>query len=153
MTASQNLSNLSLPRKLLLGAAAVLFINSFLPWYSVDLGPFGSATANGWHEIGPVVWLLVIALLVLEGTRIAGVLPLDEGKSDLATLAVTAGALLFGLIFVIQRLTDGHFGFGFFVGVIGLVVLGVGGFLLYQAGGAMQALKSMQGSKGPDAAA
>ena len=42
-----DLSKLSTASKILLGAGIVYIIDLFLPWQSVDLGPFGSASVNG----------------------------------------------------------------------------------------------------------
>ncbi len=54
--------------------------------------------------------------------------------------------MLFGLIYVIVRLTGGHLGFGFFIGVIGLLVLAYGAYGLYSSGPAATALKELQAS-------
>lgn len=155
MTSKSNLNDVSTPRKIVLGSAVVLLISSFLPWYhfSIDLGPFGSSSssANGWHSVGVVAWLLVIALLALEGTRIAGVLPLEKGRAELATAATAGAAVLFTLIFVIVRLSDGFLGFGFFIGLIAMLVLAFGTFGLFRSGSAMSAMKDLQGSKGREA--
>lgn len=150
MSSSTKNSSSSAARKIILGAAVVLLINSFLPWISIDFGPFGSATANGWHGIGVIAWLFVIAVLVLEGTRLAGVLPLSESRADLASLASSVVAILFGLIFVIIRLVDGFLGFGFFIGLVALIVLGFGAFSLYRTSTAMAELKNLQASTRKD---
>lgn len=143
MSVNEKLTDVSMPRKLVLGAAIVLFINSFLPWYHVSFRGLGGVSANGWHGVGVLAWLLVIVLLALEGSRIAGVLPLDEGRAELASLAAAAGAALFGLIYVIVRLTDGYLGFGFYIGLVGLLVLAYGAYALYRTGAAASAMKDL----------
>lgn len=148
MTSTSKFANVSMPRKIILGSAVVLLISSFLPWYYVNFGGFGSASASGWQGLGVVAWLLVIALLAVEGCRIAGVLPLEDGRADLATMAAAGGALAFGLLFVIVRLTQGYLGFGFYLGLIALLVLAFGAFGLYRSGAAMVALKDLQASTG-----
>lgn len=146
MTLNERLAGLSVPRKLVAGAGVVLLIASFLPWYHVSIGGFGSNSASGWHGVGVVAWLFVIGLLAVEGCRIGGVLPLDDGRADLASVAAAGGAVGFGLIYVIVRLTDGYLGFGFFVGVVALAALAYGTFRLFQAGDALTAFKGLQSS-------
>lgn len=148
MTTTKDLSSLSTPRKIALAAAVVLLIDSFLPWYHISIGVIGSVNASGWHGVGVVAWLLTIVLLALEGSRIAGMLPLDDARAELATLAAAAGVVLFGLIYVIVRLSDGYLGFGFYIGLVALVVLAVGAFGMFRSGDAMGTLKNLQASPG-----
>lgn len=148
MTSNNKLAGMSMPRKIVLGSSVVLLINSFLPWYYASLGPFGSVSANGWHGLGVVAWLLVIAALAVEGTRIAGVLPLADGRADLATMAAAGGAAVFGLIYVIVRLSQGALGFGIYLGVFALLVLAYGAYRLFKSGSAMAALKDLQAPAG-----
>lgn len=147
MANTKDLADLSGARKLILGAAVVLLVDSFLAWYHVSIGT-ASANASGWHDIGPVAWVLTIALLVVEGCRIAGVLPLDDARAELLSLALAAAVLLFGLIYVIQRLSDGYLGYGFWIGLVAFIVLGVGAYGVFRSGDAMTTLKSMQASSG-----
>ncbi len=44
----EQLKGLPLGRQLILGAGVLLFIDLFLHWQSVDVGPF-SVSRNGWH--------------------------------------------------------------------------------------------------------
>lgn len=150
MNENDRLAGMSMPRKLIAGAGVVLLIDSFLPWYHFSVGGFGGASASGWHGVGVVAWLFVIALLAVEGTRIAGVLPLEEGRADIATLAGAAGTVLFGLIYVLIRLTDGYLGFGFFIGVIALAALAFGTWKFVQESDVVTELKGLQSSSGND---
>ena len=150
-TNKPDLSSITMPRKILIVAALVLLVDSFLPWYHVSVSALGvhvSANASGWHEVGTVVWLLTIVLLVVEACRIFAVLPLDEPRAELLSLAVAAITLIFGLIYVIQRLGDGHLGFGFYIGVVALVALAYGAYGMYRSGDAMTTLKNLQSSGG-----
>ncbi len=45
----------------------------------------GGVSASGWHGVGVVAWLLVIVLVALESSRMARVLPLGEGRAELAS--------------------------------------------------------------------
>lgn len=141
----------STARMIVLVSAVVLLINSFLPWATVDLGPFGSVSTNGWHGVGVVAWLFTIVLLVLEIARRTAVLPLAEQRADLAVLATAAAVVLFGLIYVIIRLIDGYLGFGFFIGLIGLIVLAVSAVSLSRSSTAVEELKNLRASMGDGA--
>ena len=143
--ASDALARMNTGQKVLLGAAVVLLIDSFLPWYHISFMSV-SRSQNGWHQMGTLAWLLVIVLLVVEGARVAGALPLDAAKGALASAAAGALAVLFGLIFVIQRLTDGYLGFGVWIGIVGLIALAYGVFDLVRSGNVMDTVKSMQGN-------
>ncbi|PRZ41960.1 hypothetical protein CLV47_10788 [Antricoccus suffuscus] len=150
MNMNERLAGISMPRKIVAGAGVVLLINSFLPWYHISIGGFGGASASGWHGLGVITWLLVIGLLAIEGARAGGVLPLNDGQAELASLAASAGAVVFGLIYVIVRLSDGHLGFGFYIGILALAGLAYGALRLFQAGAAMTALKGLQSSTESD---
>lgn len=145
------LDSLTLGRKITLVAAVVLLIDSFLPWYHASIsiaGYHSSASQSGWHQIGVVAWLLVIVLLAIEGARLAGALPLEEAQANLASIAASALVLLFGVIYVIVRLSDGYLGFGFYIGIVGLVALAYGAFETYRSSDAAGTIKSMQQSSG-----
>jgi len=132
---------------ILLGSAVVLLINSFLPWYHASFMGV-SVSEGGWHQMGTIAWILVIALLVVEGARVMGALPLDAARGALASAGVGALAVLFGVIFVIQRLSDGYLGFGFYIGIVGLIALAYGLFDLVKSGKVMDTVKEMQGNAG-----
>lgn len=142
--ASDALARMSIGQKVLLGSAVVLLIDSFLPWYHVSFMSV-SSSQNGWHQMGTLAWLLVVVLLAVEGARVAGALPLDAAKGALASAAAGALAVLFGLIFVIQRLSDGFLGFGVWIGIVGLIALAYGVLELVRSGNVMDTVKSMQG--------
>src|SRR3970040_3068324 len=65
---------LGIGEKIIILAGVVLFIGGFLPWYSIDLGPFGSFTRSGWQSPGAIWSMLAIliglamaAVVVLKG--------------------------------------------------------------------------------------
>jgi hypothetical protein len=140
---------------ILLGALVVLLVSSFLPWYHVGIPSYsiggqkiggGSINANGWHQIGSFAWILVIIALVVEAARSFGALPLDAAKAALASAGIGALAALFVLIYVIVRLSDGGLGFGFWIGVVGLIGLVYGLFDLVKSGDVLNTAKSLQGN-------
>lgn len=143
MSSTPELSTLSTPRKLLLVSGVLLFINSFLPWYHVSFAGF-SASQSGWHQLGTLVWIVLLATLVWEGARIAGAAPVKGQRADLATAAGAGLTLLLGLIFVIVRLSDGSLGIGFWIGVVLMIVFAYATFQLFQASGGQAAVREVQ---------
>lgn len=139
-----DLSALSLPRKVMLGSALLLLVVSFLPWYSIDIG-LVSVNENGWHQLGVLAWLFAVVIIAVEALVLFGALPLDEDRGALLSLGAAALTLLFGLIYVIQRLSDGYLGFGFFLGLVGLVALGAGTWLRFKESNAQETIRRMQG--------
>lgn len=83
------LKTLTPATQVVLGASTLYFIFSFLDWQQV--GPYG---ANEWHGIGVLAGLLVVALLVWEGLRLAGI-KLDLGSVTPALVSVGLALLLF----------------------------------------------------------
>lgn len=120
------ISNASLASKVLLAASLVFFIDGFLAWQKVSLGPI-SVSANGWHGVGIIAILCAIGVLAIEGARVSGVrLPLD---SQLEAWIVTglAGAVV--LFTIIKIIVDDFGAYGKWIGIVAAIVVGVGGFM------------------------
>lgn len=143
MSTSSELSALSAPRKLLLGSGVLLLINSFLPWYHVSIMGF-SSSASGWNQLGTLVWIVLIATLIWEGVRLAGVAPIHGARADLVTVAAAGLTLVLGVIYVLIRLFDGSLGIGFWLGVLLFIVFGVAIAQLFQASGGQAAVREVQ---------
>jgi hypothetical protein len=140
MSAQHQLAELSTTRKITLGAGVLLLLDSFLPWYHASAGPF-SVSLSGWHQLGTLAWLLLIVLLVWEGARIAGVAPVAGRRADLFSAVGALVVVAVGAIFVIQRLSDGSLGIGFFLGVLLLVALGATAFQTFKESGGADAVR------------
>jgi hypothetical protein len=141
MSSQPGIASLSTPRKLLLGSGVLLLINSFLPWYHVSA--FGvSASASGWHQIGTLAWIVLIATLIWEGVRLAGAAPVPEKQGDLVTALGAGLVVVLGVIFLIVRLSDGGLGIGFWLGLILLAAFAYGAFQLFQAAGGQAAVQA-----------
>jgi hypothetical protein len=144
----QQLAGLSQGRKLALGGAVLLFIAGFLPWWHWSAGNgliHVSASASGWHDLGPVVFILAILAVLWEGARLAGVAPLQDKQADLATAGLAGAAAVFALIFFLIRLLGDFTGWGVWVGLVALVAAGYGAFLLFTSSGGMEAVRDLQG--------
>lgn len=103
------------------GAGALAFIDSFLPWYSFDLGEFGGASWSAWNT-GFLSWFSVL-LLIAAGALVAA--PHFGTKVDrlpMIWLILSGVATLFILIRWLTLPDVGDFG-GFNAGAgFGLVV-------------------------------
>jgi hypothetical protein len=128
----EQLKGLPLGRQLILGAGVLLFIDMFLHWQSVDVGPF-SVSRNGWHGFwGIVLGLLTIALVAWVAVRAFGIdVPLNL-PDGLTSLALGGLILLFALI---KNLSDDYSTFWSYVGIVLAAIVAYGGWLVFQASG------------------
>jgi len=83
------LRTLSKGAQITLGAAGLLLIDSFFHWYTVKHTSYGE---NMWHGLGFLAGLLLLAIIVWIGLRVAGVnieLLVATGSADgKVTLAI-----------------------------------------------------------------
>lgn len=135
---------LGLGEKIILVAALVLLIDSFLPWYSVNIGSIagvdlGSVHRNGWESPGGL-WSI---LAVLIGLAMAGVIlvknlakegTLPDNISGITWPKIYLGAGAAAALFIVIKIINesSHLGFGFFVGIICVAGLAAGGVLMYR---------------------
>lgn len=129
---------LSRGAQLMLVGAALLLVDTFLPWQSVSFEALGisvSESWTAWHGFwGVLLGLLTVALLAwlvlrLVGTEIA--LPV----SDALVAAALAGLILLSAL--LKVLTDDAVAWGAWLGLALAVVIAVGAWLQVQdAGGA-----------------
>jgi hypothetical protein len=129
---------LSMGEKIILPAAVVLLIVGFLPWYSVDLGAFGSYSHNGWQS--PGAFWSVLAILI--GIAMAGVIVVK----NLGTVAVPdnvggitwpkihAGAGVVALVFLLIKFLGNHSytTYGLYLGILAGAALAAGGLLMFR---------------------
>jgi hypothetical protein len=152
----ETFQKMPLGEKIILPAAVVLFIDSFLHWYSVSVCVPGtsvcvSGSASAWGHLG-AIWSI---LAVLIGLVMAGIIvvmrfttvkmpALPEGVTWARVQVGLAGvAVLFILIKLINHSSD--LAIGFFIGIICVAALAAGAGLLFQAEGG---LASLSGGKG-----
>ncbi len=129
-----------------MGAGALMVINSFLPWYGVSIKGFGGATTSGWNS-GFGAWfsiLLVIAVGVVAAVRVFGgrSMPAVNGGSVSWTFITAAVSVLAAIIILLRWVTypsaagvDAGARFGTYVGLILAVVQAVFGYLSIAAAG------------------
>lgn len=137
----EQFQKMGLGEKIILIAGPLLFIDSFLKWYSVEFC-FGdicaSASANGWEAPG-AIWSILAVLLGLVAAGTVAAVRFANVKLPELPQGVTWGRLLLGLgvaaaVFVLIKLLNhsGDLSFGFFIGIILVGALVAGGFLTYQ---------------------
>jgi len=103
--------------------SVVLFIAIFLPWYSVDIGPFGSYSENGFHSGGVLTFLMSLVGIALSFLEI----PTPRYK-----VFATGGAGILALLGVIIAMADlgggAGMGFGMIIALIASIALIAFGF-------------------------
>lgn len=127
-------AGLSKGTQVLLVAGLLLFIDSFLAWqeYCVSAGGFHACgSQSGWHGIGVLMGLLVIALLIWEGLQIAGVT--NQWQLPVSAVLISVGlAALTALITIIKFLVANDFRhWPAWVGLILGIVIAGGAWLKY----------------------
>jgi len=131
---------LSIGQKIIVIAGPVLLIISFLPWYSVDLGPFGSVNRSGWQSPGALWSILAVllglamsAVIVIQNVGTAGTIPDNLGGFTWPKIRLAASGAA-GLFIVLKFLNSSDFlAFGFYVAIIAVAAMIVGAFLDFQA--------------------
>ncbi len=137
-TLIERLKALSVGEKIIIVAGVILFIDGFLPWYSVSLGPLGSVTRSGWQSPGAIWSILAVFIgLAMAGVvvlkRLAGVeIPDNVGGASWSKILLGGGVAALAFV-VIKLLNESSFlGFGFYLGIITAGALAVAGFLMFR---------------------
>ncbi len=134
----EKFKGLGIGEKIILIAGLVLFIDGFLPWYSVDLGPFGSVDRNGWESPG-AIWSMLAVLISLAMMASVAVRSLSPGTipdniSGQSWPRIYLGAGIAAALAVVIKLVNesSYLAFGFYVGIICVAALVVAGVLMYR---------------------
>ena len=132
----EHINALSLGRKLVLGGAALLLIDTFLPWQKVDVKVAGivsvSASANAWHGFwGVILGLATIALLAWAVARMLG-RTVPGAPDGLTTLGLAAVILVFA---VLKNLTDDYSAWASYLGIVLAAAIAYGAWLTFQESG------------------
>lgn len=128
----EQLSALSMGRKLILGAGLLLLIDSFLNWQSVSFAG-GSIGQSAWHGFwGVLIGLMLIVLLAWVVARAFGVALPANVPDGLLTLALGGLIVLFA---VIKALSDSYTAWPAYVGIILAAAVAGGAWLNFQDSG------------------
>ena len=133
--------------KLAVGGAALMLIASFLPWYSIDIGEFGSFSRNGWQSPGALWSVLAVIISVgfagiILARKFGNVQLPDLGQFTWGQAALAAGGAV-ALCIIIKLVNESSFmAFGFFLGIIAAALVAAGAYFRYTeeqgAGGAQR---------------
>ena len=98
---------LSIGEKIILPAGVVLFIIGFLPWYSVDLGPLGTYTRNGWESPGAIWSILAIfvglAMAVVVGLKAFSTVAIPDNVGGFTWPKIHLGGGVLALVLVLIK--------------------------------------------------
>lgn len=143
---------LSLGEKVILVAGVVLLIASFLPWYRIDLGPFGDVSRNGWQSPG-AFWSIIAVFIGLAMSGVVAAktfsaieLPSEIGGQSWARINLGGGAIT--LLFLIIKFINenSYLSFGFYIGFIAALALAGGGLMMFRdEGGTIPGMPSGDG--------
>ncbi|MCH8051242.1 MAG: hypothetical protein IIC86_04415 [Chloroflexi bacterium] len=137
----EQFQKLGLGEKIILIAGPLLFIVSFLPWYSISFEAFGfseSITRSAWQSPG-AIWSMLAVFIGLVMTGLIAAVRFGNVKLPEMPQGVTWGRIMLGLgsasalLVVIKLISESSFlGFGFYIGIILVIALAAGGFLTFQ---------------------
>jgi hypothetical protein len=133
----EQLQALSTARKLILGGAILLLIDTFLDWQHVSLSLGGEEVASGgqsaWHGFwGVVLGLMTIALIAWAIARMFGA-QLPEGVPEGIVALVLGGLIL--LFAIIKVLVDDFVHWPAYVGIVLAAVVAFGAWRNFQESG------------------
>jgi hypothetical protein len=119
------------------GGALLLLVSSFLPWYSADLGAFGSVNFNAW-DANFFAWggvILGVAGGVILALKGMGTKDVKAGGFAAEQIALLLGAA--SLVLILLRLLTEMTGvsYGLFLGIIGAALVAYGSFTAMKAAG------------------
>ena len=106
-----------------LGIIGVLLVivASFLPWYEVDLGPFGSISRNGWQSPGALWSILSVTFAVLfMGVLIARFV---EDAEALKYAMVAIGVACVAVMLLKLSNESSFLAIGFYLAMVGAFLL------------------------------
>lgn len=126
---------MSVGEGIIMGGAVLLLVSSILPWYAVDLGPFGSYSRNGWQapsalfSIGAIVVGLATAVLALVSVVVRQNSPTGPPAVLKQVLYPIGGSASFVLVLLKFVLNTDYTARGIYVGLIGAALLLAGGIV------------------------
>ena len=144
----EQFQKLGLGEKIILIAGPLLFIDGFLPWYSmsgqcIDLGTVGAVcaeggSASGWESPGSI-WSVLAILIGLTMAGLVAAVRFGNVKLPEMPQGVTWGRIMLGLggasaLFVVAKFVNhsSNLDFGFLIGTILVAALATGGFMTFQ---------------------
>ncbi|MCZ7529315.1 MAG: hypothetical protein M5U31_02580 [Acidimicrobiia bacterium] len=134
------INEIKLGEKIIGVSGILLFLDSFLSWYSVDFG-FGSYTRNGWQAPSSFLSILAILIgiamvtLVILSNLTDVELPETLGPLTHPQLYTIGGGLAFVLVLIKWIGNTDYTAFGLYIGLLCTAGLAAGGFMVMQGVG------------------
>lgn len=126
-----DLSKLSTAHKIAMGGALVLLVDSFLNWYSADLG-FGVKIGISAWDAGFLAWGAVVtgvAAGVILGLKVMGKQDVNAGGKSAEQIAMILGVASFVLA-VLRLVTETtYMAFGLFLGIAAAAAVAYGSWM------------------------
>ncbi len=145
---------LSRGAQLMLVGAALLLVDTFLPWQSVSFEALGisvSESWTAWHGFwGVLLGLLTVALLAWLVLRLVGT-EISLPVSDVLVGAALAALILLSAL--LKVLTDDAVAWGAWLGLALAVVIAVGAWLQVQDAGGVDTLRNEVSAAGGESGA
>ncbi len=146
---------MSIGEKGIVVAGALLLIASFLPWYRVDLGPFGDISRNGWQSPG-AFWSMLAVFIGLAMAVAVGLknftdvaLPDKPAGRTWAEVYLGGGALALLLVVIKFIAESSNLSYGFYIGFLATLALAAGGAMMFRdAGGVLPGIGGSGSSGG-----
>ena len=128
--------------QLMLIGGVLLFLDLFLAWQSIDLGPLGDYSRKGWYgAAGVILGILTIILLAWLIVRIASVnIPLPVSTA-MSAAVIGVLILIFAVIKLLTILGD-EATIWAWIGVVLAIVIAVGAFQTVQEAGGVDTLRT-----------
>jgi hypothetical protein len=134
----------------------LLLVVSFFHWYSVDLGPFGTFSRNGWQSpdafwsvIAIIIGIVLAAHVIVQ--KLANIdMPERLGSVGWGVVHLAGGAIAFIFILIKWLSNTSNTAIGLYIGLLCAAGLTVGGYLMAKEGGDLpQALGGGKGGATP----
>lgn len=124
-------------QKIGVGGGVLLLVASFLPWYSVSLGGFGSFSVKAW-DAGFLAWGGVVA--GIAGAVLLAMKAMGTGNVQAGGFASEQIAMILGgasvVLIVLRLVTESSaVSFGLFLGLVGAALVAYGAWTQMKASG------------------
>ena len=131
--------------QLMLIGGVLLFLDLFLAWQSIDLGPLGDYSRKGWYgAAGVILGILTIILLAWLIVRLASVnIPLPVSTA-MSAAVIGVLILIFAVIKLLSILGD-ETTIWAWVGLVLAIVVAAGAFKTVQEAGGVDTLRTEAG--------
>jgi len=131
--------------QLMLIGGVLLFLDLFLAWQSIDLGPLGDYSRKGWYgAAGVILGILTIILLAWLIVRLASVnIPLPVSTA-MSAAVIGVLILIFAVIKLLSILGD-EATIWAWVGLVLAIVVAAGAFKTVQEAGGVDTLRTEAG--------